>query len=521
MGGASRAHRAMEGRPPIRWDFTPDEEIRAFDALKPRLAALWAEIFPKDDEPYTSVIVPSVTLDAGALARHRGSRFYEETLLFLLIRLRNPRARVVYVTSQPIPEVVLDYYFHFLAGIPATHAASRLKLLSAYDTSARPLTQKILERPRLVERMRAAIPDLSRAYMTVFRASPLERRLATLLEIPLNAADPGLESLCTKSSGRRVLRDAGVSVPLGGEDLRDEEDLATALQDLVRQRPGLSRALVKLETSYWDQGHAVVDLPGSPAREGLRQVVRGLEALADDEGGPSFLERFARTGGVAEELVTGVAKTVSGQVRINPRGQVIPTSTHDELRGGATGLSATGCVFPADDRCRRAVQGASLRVGRVLADKGLVSRLSVEFLACHDGGQEAWRLLGTEINLGVGGSTHPLLAVRFLTDGEVDPETGLFRSPSGRPKFYRATDDLRADAYRRLLPEDVIDILTLGQLHYSAHGEAGALFYMLGAISEVGRVGMVAIGNDREEAETLFQRTAAALDAASADRPGR
>jgi pheganomycin biosynthesis PGM1-like protein len=171
-------------------------------------------------------------------------------------------------------------------------------------------------------------------------------------------------------------------------------------------------------------------------------------------------------------------------------------------------------VFPADDRCRRAVQDASLAVGRVLADKGLVSRLSVEFLACADG--DRWRLVGTEVNLGVGGSTHPLLAVRFLTDGEVDPETGLFHSPSGRPKFYRATDDLQSDAYRRLLPEDLIDILTVSHLHYSAHGESGALFYMLGAISEIGRVGMVAIGNCREEAETLFQRTVCALDAASA-----
>ena len=130
----------------------------------------------------------------------------------------------------------------------------------------------------------------------------------------------------------------------------------------------------------------------------------------------------------------------------------------------------------------------------------------------------SWRLAGTEINLGVGGSTHPLLAVRFLTGGQLEPETGLFRSPSGEAKFYRATDNLHSEAYRRLLPEDLIDILTLDELHYSARGETGALFYMLGAISELGRVGMVAVGNSREGADAIFRRTVASLDAASALR---
>src|SRR6185503_1354352 len=69
---------AMHPHPPIRWDRSPEEETRAFEALKPRLARLWEDVFPKDDEPYTSVIVPSVTLDEGGDAsRHQASRFYE------------------------------------------------------------------------------------------------------------------------------------------------------------------------------------------------------------------------------------------------------------------------------------------------------------------------------------------------------------------------------------------------------------------------------------------------------------
>jgi hypothetical protein len=54
--------------------------------------------------------------------------------------------------------------------------------------------------------------------------------------------------------------------------------------------------------------------------------------------------------------------------------------------------------------------------------------------------------------------------------------------------------------------------LTVERLNYSPHGESGALFYMLGAISELGRVGMVAIGNSREEADAVYARAVATLD---------
>ena len=293
----------MHPHPQIRWGLSPRRR-RGRSALKPRLARLWADVFPKDDEPYTSVIVPSVTVDEGDLARLGATRFYEEALLFLLMRLRNPQARVVYVTSQPIPAFVMDYYLHLLAGIPASHAASRITLLSVHDASPRALTQKILERPRLLEKIRAAIPDLSRAYMTVFRASPLERRLATLLDIPLNAADPELEPLCAKSAGRQVLREAGVDVPLGCEGLRDEDDLVSALQRLAAERPGLRRAVVKLDRSDWEEGHALVDLPTSTTRDAVRRALHGLRRPRH-LAAPAYPDPFALIGGLPEESAAG------------------------------------------------------------------------------------------------------------------------------------------------------------------------------------------------------------------------
>jgi hypothetical protein len=513
----------MTPRPPIPWDLTPEQELQEFERLKSCLAALWREVFPQDDQAYTSVIVPSLSVDAEELARRPGAHFYEEVLLFLLIRLRNPRARIVYLTSAPLAPAILDYYLQFLAGIPASHAVSRLTLLSPHDRSPRPLTQKILERPRLVERIRAALPDLSRAYLTVFRATPLERHLAVLLGIPLNAADPGQQVLRTTSEARRCLREAGVAVPEGREDLRDEADLVEALAELRTRRTTLERAIVKRNQRDWDEDAAVVRLPREHSKAALARAVRSLAPSDPSEEPAAYLERFRRSGGLVEEFVEGVTYVASGQARINPRGQVIPTSTHEEIRSGPHGLLSVGCRFPARARDRMPIQEASESVGRVLSATGLVSRLSIEFLvldaSCDAGAPGGPRLLGTAINLGVGGSTHPLLAVRFLAGGRLDPASGLFLAPSGRPKFYRATDSLGSPAYRGLTPDDVIEILTLQRLSYSPRSESGALFYMLGGVSERGRVGMVAIGNSHEEAEDVFTRTAMVLDRESASYP--
>ncbi len=93
-----------------------------------------------------------------------------------------------------------------------------------------------------------------------------------------------------------------------------------------------------------------------------------------------------------------------------------------------------------------------------------------------------------------------------------DPESGEFPSPGGLPKFYRSTDNLKSDADRGLCPEDLIDITTINRLHYSHGTETGALFHMMGALSQYGKVGLTTIGNSREEADAIYASALEALD---------
>ena len=514
----------MIPKPPFPGDFSPETELALFRQLQPRLNELWSALSAQEEQPYTSVVVPSMTLDQEELEKIEGSSFYEERLLFLLIRLRNPQARMVYVTSQPVHPLILDYYFQLLAGIPASHARSRLTLLCAHDASPRSLTQKILERPRLIQRIRYGIGDPDRAFLTVFNSTPLERRLAVLLGIPLNGVDPDLQHLGTKSGSRKVFREAGVPLPEGFEDLRSEDDVVGALEALRGKRPGIRRAVIKLERSFSGEGNALFRFPEESGRPALRDALRHAAFSVPTETPAAYREKLESMGGIVEEFLEGEeTRSPSCQLRIDPRGKVIVISTHDQLLGGPTNQVYLGCRFPADDSYRRQIQEAGRRIGEVLAARGVVSRLAVDFLVRRSSGSKEWEIFALEINLRVGGTTHPFLALQFLTGGELDPDSGFFHSPSGRAKYYRSTDNLRSDAYRGLTPEDLLEITTINHLHYSQGTETGVLFHMMGAISEYGKVGLTVIGNGHGPVDTIYDNTIAVLDAETAygRGPGR
>jgi PGM1 C-terminal domain len=481
--------------------------------LREDLARFWGDTFPADDKPYTSVVVPSLTLDTSELAKIVGVAHYEERLLFLLMRLRNPYARLVYVTSQPIHPLVLEYYLQLLAGVPASHARSRLTLLSVQDSSSVSLTEKILARPRLIERIRVNVPDRSRAYLTTFNSTPHERRLAVLLGIPLNGADPSLAHHGTKSGSRRLFTAAGVEHPDGAENLRDVDDVREALLDLRARRPALRRAVVKLDASFSGEGNAVVGIPADAGRADIERALRSATFCGAGDVAESYWQRFGRMGGVVEELIEGDdASSPSVQIRVNPRGECFVASTHEQVLGGPTGQAYLGCRFPAREAYRSALQQTGLTIGRVLAEQGVVGRFSVDFLARRGAGVEPWRLDALEINLRMGGATHPMFALRFLTGGNLEAGTGLFLVPDGTPRYYRATDDLVSPRYVGLLPEDLVEILTLNRLDFRWNTATGVLFHMIGAVSQYGKCGVVAIGSSPDDAEAIFRRTVEILD---------
>ena len=492
------------------------EELKAFARIQERLAPLAQRIISDPRAPQTVVVVPSLTLDAEELAKISGVHHYEERLLCMLMLLRMPRTRLVFVTSQPIPTAIVDYFLHLLPGVPLRHARSRLTLLSCHDASDEPLTKKILERPRLIERIRAAIPDPGTAHMTCFNSTALERSLAVRLDIPLYGNDPELNYLGTKSGSREVFREAGVPLPDGFEHLRDEQDIVEAVVELKRRDPGLRRVAVKLDEGFSGEGNAVFPYDGAPEGRDLERWVRDelprrIRFEAKDETWEHYCHKFAEMGGIVECWVEGgEVRSPSVQCRINPLGEAFIVSTHDQVLGGPSGQIFLGSSFPADAEYSRDIKEFGWRVGEVLRERGALGRFAIDFISVKREGR--WEHAAIEINLRKGGTTHPYLILRFLTDGTYDPEDGLYCTPTAKPCYYYASDNLQSPAYKGLTPDDLVDIAVNNGLHFDSAAQQGVVFHLIGALSQYGKLGTVCIGDSHESARKFYQDTVAVLD---------
>src|SRR5437867_13370984 len=190
----------------------PDSQAE-FDQLQKKLVPLWKSIEHLNQDPQTIVVVPSMSIDA--ISSGAVMQAYEERFLFLLLLLRQPRARLIYVTSQTILPSIIDYYLGLLPGVIPSHARQRLFLISPLDLSVRPLSDKLLNRPRLMERIRSLIMDPDRAHLVPFNTTNREKELASRLGIPMYGADPKFFPLRTTSRCRYLVMEVDVAHPSG------------------------------------------------------------------------------------------------------------------------------------------------------------------------------------------------------------------------------------------------------------------------------------------------------------------
>lgn len=492
-------------------DLSQDERTTQFETLQRHMPQVWG-LIGLDEPDESVVVVPSVSLDR---IDERGGTLlqaYEERYLFLLLLLRQPRLSMIYVTSMPIDPSIVEYYLALLPGVIPSHARSRLHLVHVGDASARPLTDKLLMRPRLLEHIGSLIPDRRRSHLVPYNTTERERDLSLVLGVPMYGSDPRHYRFGTKSGCRRLFADEGVLHPVGFENLASIDDVLVALASLRAERPTAADALVKLNEGVSGEGNAIVDLrglpgPGSPnERDELRRRVERMAFELPSTTFDAYAAKLAERGGIVEERVGGVElRSPSVQLRVLPGGQVELLSTHDQLLGGPSGQSYLGCVFPADIGYARQISTDALRVGHRLAREGVIGRFALDFVVVRDetGG---WTSYAIEINLRKGGTTHPFLTLQFLTDGRYDADTAVFRTPAGRGKHLVATDHLESESLRGLAVGDLFDIVARHHLHFDQSRQVGVVFHMISCLTEHGRLGLTAVGDSPQDAEAWYRR---------------
>jgi len=491
-------------------DLDEPARYRVFDDLQGQMAGVW-DAMRRDLDDESVVVVPSISLehttaDSGTLVQAM-----EERALFQVLLLRQPRLRMVFVTSMPVSETILEYYLGLLPGVIPSHARSRLTMLSVGDATPTPLSAKLLARPRLLRQIRACVPNAARSHLIFYNVTDQERDVAVSLGLPLYGPDPRQAELGSKSGCRRIFEELGVNCPVGAEDLRSVDDIVNAVREMRRRRPSLQEAIVKLNDGVSGSGNAMLDLrdlPASGSPDEAASIERRIQELrpeSDRISVPDFLAAFDRGGGIVEERITGVSLTSpSVQMRATPDGTLELLSTHDQLLGGPTGQAYLGCVFPADPAYARLIAEPAMQVGRHLAGLGVLGRFAVDFVVVQDEGG-AWTPYAIELNLRKGGTTHPFLTLQFLTNGRYDGETGSYLTAGGVPKYLVATDHLEDQLLKALSVADLFDLVATRGLHFDQSREKGIVFHMISCLTECGRVGMTAVGDSPDDAWGLYQ----------------
>jgi PGM1 C-terminal domain len=499
---------------------TPEEKEH-FKALQNQLKNYWQEgdILENDDQDI--LVIPSFSIDQEVGKKVIGFLHYEERLLFSLIRLRNPLTRLIYITAQPLSPIIIDYYLQLLPGIPFSHARERLLLLTTYDSSQKSLTEKILERPRLINKIKNFLRP-NKSYMVCFNSTILEQKLSIKLNIPLLASSPELLYWGSKSGSREIFAKCNILHPDGCELVYNVDDLIREITLLLVRKPYLNKVVIKLNEGFSGEGNAILDVSGisglflgdlslEKKQNLVAQIIHKAKVQGLGDTWFTFCDRIPELGVIVEAFIEGEIKfSPSMQGYITPSGKVEIISTHDQILGGEDSQIYLGCRFPAKEDYRLQLQELGLKVGLELGKKGAMERFSVDFLAIKE--EEKWTLYAIEINLRKGGTTHPFMTLKFLTNGTYNNQDGLFYSPEEKVKYYIASDNLQKPQYHGLLPYDLMDIIAKHHLHFDSSTKTGTVFHLMGALSEFGKIGLTSIGNSWEEAEAIYNNIETVLD---------
>lgn len=471
----------------------------SFDALQKTLSD---RVPSHRATPRMLVVLPSLSFPAEELAKITAVERYEERLLHLLLRMRDPGVRIVYVTSLPIDPAVVAYYLEFLPD--PDDARQRLSLVHLGHFSGRGLAAELAADRAALDRVRAAIGDhIDDAVILPFNVTAAERLVALELGVPLFAAHPDLVELGSKTGSRRAAVAAGVPVLPGVEDLWSTTEISHAVDQLRREHPDIDAVVVKLNNGFSGQGNAMVTWSSTLADIADRETT----FCATSETWASFSAKIEREGAIVEQLVTGRAASPSVQAWITPAGDLEIVSTHDQMLGGPGGQVYLGCRYPADATYRAEIVAHTEAVGRHLAGAGVVGPFAIDFTVV--GGAHP-RVCLSEINLRIGGTTHPFGMARLVLDAQPDPGADGLRGVDGS-RVYVASDNLKHEALIGIPPDEVIARVRRAGLAFDARTQTGVTLHLLGAVEEYGKLGALAIARTHDDADQLFAHMTALL----------
>lgn len=468
-----------------------------FAALQQTLGKALVMNRPGSGQEHVLLALPSFSIGETVLS-HYGARvpaLEHRYLNAALMLARIASCHMIYACSKaPLPEVI-DSYFDMMPAAMRGDARRRFTLLTIPDQSYRPVATKLVEDPALLDTLRRIIAGRP-AFIEPWNVTENEVKLALALGIPINGCDPALWPMGFKSAGRKLMREAGVPVPHGVEDITSAGGVVAAIAAIRAARPHCAGVVVKHDNSVAGDGNAVLRFGAGDAAWRAR-----LDGL------PQWYVDDLAKGGIVEELVAGSDfASPSVQVDVQPGDIVKVLATHEQVLGGDDGQVYMGCRFPAHVEYAPQLAHYGEAIGKRLAEEGFLGRFSVDFAVAR-GEHGGWQVFALEMNLRKGGTTHPYVALRYLVPGRYDSASGRWLGDENTTRHYVSTDNLVDAAWLGLDPVKLLAAFARRGLMFDSTRRTGIVPHMLACLAVDGRYGVTAIGTSAAHAQALLDET--------------
>jgi hypothetical protein len=402
-------------------------------------------------------------------------------------RLLDRRIDVIFVAPRALHEDILDYYSKIMQYRGIRNPAGRFQVVAPEIsglTEDLSLTQALLCSPRALRRLRKLIGGRT-ALVVPDHVSHAELKLCATLDLPMLGAGPrNLALLSSKSNAKRLVSLAELPAGPWAVDIYDEDEFYASLSDLVVRHPEVRHWVFKIDDERSSRGHAYVDLAqlrsvaellrsaqtnaarasaaaaaaatsaadtagnptsgASPSAPGhanaeasynvgdVEQVQHALRrhlprkvVICNRRAYPDFtawLSEASRVGMVIQAVPEGLLSQTSVHMQIDPDGSTCILGTSEAVCSQPFIRAASW--YPHTRGSWEALREVGMRMGRVLAGKGLVGFASVDVVFFENPEFDAARFAEAD---------RELTPAVIGTDTPVDPGQLLFdglRSPS-------------------------------------------------------------------------------------------
>ena len=381
-------------------------------------------------------------------------------------------------------------------------------------------------------RSRALIPDRARCHLVPYTTTTLERDVALSLGIPLYGADPRLLPLRHEDRLPAAVRRGGrqASPRLRGPARRSTTWSTRSRGCARRSRPRCDRDRQAQRRRRRPRQRA-----RRPARPAARPappderaaLARRLEAMA-----------FEHADDRARRAISASSRRTAGSSR----------SGSPAWRSAARACSCASRRWATSSSCPRTTSCSAARAGR--ATWAAASRPTSATPARSPqrrgedrrGGWPAGRPgpLRRRLRRGPRRTTAPGRRTRSSSTCaragrrtrsspcSSSPTATTTRRPrcssrrSGREKHLVATDHLESELLRGLDASTTCSTSWCATgLHFDQARQTGIVFHMMSCLTELGRVGLTAVGDSREQADATYRRAERMLHEEAARRPSR